>query len=69
MWADNSNTEIIMDRINKEFNSTTGTKVTPESTEAPPQGGSALLPEHVIGFSYGGQRPHSDHEHIDNPNR
>ncbi|KAL5021730.1 hypothetical protein ScPMuIL_000885 [Solemya velum] len=29
---------------------------------------SALKPEHIIGYAYGGQRPHSQHEHIQNPN-
>ncbi|XP_021352758.1 uncharacterized protein LOC110449917 isoform X1 [Mizuhopecten yessoensis] len=28
----------------------------------------ALTPEHVMGYSYGGHRPHSDHEHVANPN-
>ncbi|XP_052819097.1 uncharacterized protein LOC128244968 [Mya arenaria] len=29
---------------------------------------AALDPKHVIGYAYGGQRPHSDEEHIVNPN-
>lgn len=29
---------------------------------------SALDPKHIIGYAYGGQRPHSDEEHIKNPN-
>ncbi|XP_063439714.1 uncharacterized protein LOC134721003 isoform X1 [Mytilus trossulus] len=29
---------------------------------------SALRPEHIMGYAYGGQRPHTDDEHIVNPN-
>ncbi|XP_005100799.1 uncharacterized protein LOC101859492 [Aplysia californica] len=69
MWAENSDTEIFMVRVNKQFNTTSRSqKSVPEPSEGVQQTGSALLPEHLIGFSYGGQRPHSDHEHVTNPN-
>ncbi|KAK3086371.1 hypothetical protein FSP39_017480 [Pinctada imbricata] len=29
---------------------------------------SALTPQHIMGYAYGGQRPHSDHEHVESPN-
>lgn len=67
LWADNSDTEIVMARINKQFGATKSEDEPQETvTSSNP---SALLPEHFIGFSYGGQRPHSDHEHVKNPNR
>lgn len=28
----------------------------------------ALRPEHIMGYAYGGQRPHTDDEHLENPN-
>ncbi|CAG5124890.1 unnamed protein product [Candidula unifasciata] len=67
MWADNSDTEIIMARINKQFDTDINEAQDSHETSTS-QNPSALLPEHLIGFSYGGQRPHSDHEHVNNPN-
>lgn len=40
-----------------------GQKETPPSNQR-----MALTPDHVIGYAYGGHRPHSNHEHVENPN-
>ncbi|GFN86010.1 fggap repeat domain containing protein [Plakobranchus ocellatus] len=65
IWADNSDTQVRMARINKEFerSSSEHSEEVASTTPAP-----ALSPHHLIGFSYGGHRPHSPDEHVKNPN-
>lgn len=66
LWADNSDTEILISRVNKQFVKTARDSQDLQDKLSTPA--SALLPEHFIGFAYGGQRPHLAHEHVKNPN-
>ena len=67
MWADNSDTEVIMARVNKEFGKSSSERSHDDVIESSPA--PALSAHHLIGFSYGGHRPHSPDEHVKNPNR
>lgn len=69
LWADNSDTEIMMARVNKQFNKTSKEQQESPEKVTSSQPTSALLPDHFIGLAYGGNRPHSVYEHIKNPNR
>lgn len=66
IWADNSDTQVMMARVNKEFGRGMSERSSDDSVS--PMPASALPPHHLIGFSYGGHRPHSPDEHVRNPN-
>ncbi|KAJ8302911.1 hypothetical protein KUTeg_019307, partial [Tegillarca granosa] len=58
-WGDLKDTKLTLGHFKKrsDSDSKTGTEQN-----------VALTPEHFIGYAYGGHRPHSDHEHVQNPN-
>lgn len=58
-WNELTDTEIKLGRFKKQDEA---------SVEGVPIQKSALRPEHIMGYAYGGQRPHTDDEHIENPN-
>ena len=58
-WNDLKDTKIKLGRFQKQDDT---------SIENVPHQKSALRPEHIMGYAYGGQRPHTIDEHINNPN-
>ncbi|GFS16597.1 hypothetical protein ElyMa_006801000 [Elysia marginata] len=67
MWADNSDTQVMMARVNKEFRRSSAER-SHDDDSATASSAPALPTQHLIGFSYGGHRPHSPDEHVKNPN-
>ncbi|XP_041375556.1 uncharacterized protein LOC121388325 isoform X2 [Gigantopelta aegis] len=68
LWTSIADTKFTLARIQKLAQAM---DVKPEvSTETSRSTSSvnALKPEHIVGYAYGGQRPHSHHEHVTNPN-
>ncbi|KAL8574521.1 hypothetical protein ACOMHN_005898 [Nucella lapillus] len=66
MWVNNQDTKFTLGRFVKDL------KYNPDHHH-PPDGQelhtpSALSAEHMVGYAYGGQRPHSEVEHVANPN-
>lgn len=60
LWVNLADTKLTLGQIRK---SEEGNQQEPPSSHR-----LALTPEHVIGYAYGGHRPHSNHEHVENPN-
>ncbi|XP_061189984.1 uncharacterized protein LOC133197792 isoform X2 [Saccostrea echinata] len=60
LWRNLEDTKLTLGRFRKSEE--TSQSDTPSSQRM------ALTPEHVIGYAYGGHRPHSNHEHVENPN-
>ena len=65
MWVNNRDTKFTLGRFVKDMKS--------DSQESSPEEEdhsrhSALSAEHIVGYAYGGQRPHSELEHVANPN-
>lgn len=71
MWVDNQHTKLTLGRFAKDKRAKAST--TTESDETNPnressKHQSALSAQHIVGYAYGGQRPHSETEHAANPN-
>ncbi|KAK3589323.1 hypothetical protein CHS0354_026981 [Potamilus streckersoni] len=66
MWMSNQDTEFTLGRFQKK--SVEILSGDEDDATMTPRSKSALHPEHIIGYAYGGQRPHSASEHIENPN-
>ena len=69
LWTNIADTKFTLARIQKLAQVMDGNQeeVSTE-TSRPMSSVNALRPEHIVGYAYGGQRPHSDHEHVTNPN-
>ena len=59
-------TKFTLGRFQKSLEEVSFTDEEEESSQSPTP--SALDAKHIIGYAYGGHRPHSDIEHIPNPN-
>ncbi|XP_045193457.2 uncharacterized protein LOC123549425 [Mercenaria mercenaria] len=66
-WRSVQDTKFSLGRYQKKVDESMATEDDDDVTEVEPTK-SALDPKHLIGYAYGGQRPHSDDEHIANPN-
>lgn len=73
MWVNNQHTKFTLGRFTKDKLR----RVPPSTTQADMDGDeepvisrhqSALSAQHLVGYAYGGQRPHSESEHASNPN-
>ncbi|XP_076449681.1 uncharacterized protein LOC143286041 [Babylonia areolata] len=68
MWVNNEHTKFTLGRFVKDLkfsqNNLDDDDDSSEQHYTPP----ALSAEHVVGYAYGGQRPHSESEHVANPN-
>ncbi|XP_062582236.1 uncharacterized protein LOC134244004 isoform X2 [Saccostrea cucullata] len=60
LWRSLEDTKLTLGRFRKSEESS--------QPDTPSSQRMALTPEHVIGYAYGGHRPHSNHEHVENPN-
>ena len=65
MWVNNQHTKFTLGRFAKDR------KLNPEEAgkeDDSTKPSSALSPQHIVRYAYGGQRPHSESEHASNPN-
>ncbi|XP_046553197.1 uncharacterized protein LOC124262710 isoform X1 [Haliotis rubra] len=65
MWTGLADTKFKLARFQKEA---PVPETDDEDEDQEPFQSTALKPEHIVGYAYGGLRPHSDAEHVDNPN-
>lgn len=63
LWVNLDDTKLTLGRFRKTEEG--GEKYSSSSSSS---SGMALTPNHIIGYAYGGHRPHSNHEHVENPN-
>ena len=64
-WSNMEDTRFLLSRFQRD-SQTLDTGESEEEEESTKS--SALKPEHIVGYAYGGQRPHGDEEHVENPN-
>uniref|UniRef100_A0A2C9L4M0 Uncharacterized protein n=1 Tax=Biomphalaria glabrata TaxID=6526 RepID=A0A2C9L4M0_BIOGL len=71
LWADNSDTEILMARVNKQFGKTVTKEASEPQNDKMPTSSptSSFLPDNLIGLAYGNKKkPRKNHEQVKNPN-
>ena len=65
MWVNNQDTKFTLGRFAKDRKMNQGEADKEDDSSKQP---SALSAHHIVGYAYGGQRPHSESEHASNPN-
>ncbi|KAI8746478.1 uncharacterized protein LOC106073737 [Biomphalaria glabrata] len=71
LWADNSDTEILMARVNKQFGKTVTKEASDPQNDKMPTSSptSSFLPDNLMGLAYGNKKkPRKNHEQVKNPN-
>ncbi|KAH9509481.1 hypothetical protein Btru_045998 [Bulinus truncatus] len=70
IWADNSDTEILMARVNKQFGKTVPKDTADSQNDkvATSQSTPSFLPDNLMGLAYGKRMPHRNLEQVKNPN-
>lgn len=71
MWVDNQHTKFTLGRFAKDKKVLADSKnfdVSNVDKDEDTTQASALSARHIVGYHYGGQRPHSEFEHVANPN-
>ncbi|XP_050397278.1 uncharacterized protein LOC126815602 [Patella vulgata] len=63
-WSDYTDTSFTLARFQKDSRKAEYFEESDKMKESQ----NVLSPEHIVGYAYGGQRPHNDHEHVVNPN-
>lgn len=66
LWANNQHTRLTLGRFAKDLKSNTGEGEEEENVNA--KTSHALSAHHIVGYAYGGERPHTESEHATNPN-
>ncbi|PVD21232.1 hypothetical protein C0Q70_19403 [Pomacea canaliculata] len=69
LWVNNQYTKFTLGRFNKDLKTFPGDGIIGVSDyDDHIKGSPALSAKHIVGYAYGGHRPHSELEHVANPN-
>jgi hypothetical protein len=71
MWVNNQHTKFTLGRFAKDMRSINREEANVDEDDEPKvnaKPATSLSAHHIVGYAYGGHRPHSESEHAANPN-